>query len=105
VHVFEGVSFSSGQPAQIVAGFSGTEEDTVPLPVTPPTDLQPAPGAVVAKLTSWVDGFGFLTMTRRGPGLWRIEVRNVEGAVINHCRLKGRDFSCAIPQPPTPPKS
>ena len=93
VHVWEALSFSSAHPAQIVAGFSGTQEDIVPLPSAPPP--QPvAPGAVVAAMSSWVDGFGFMTLTRTGPAAWRAEVRDVEGAVVNTCQIKGARLSC-----------
>ena len=104
VHAWEALRFSSGQPAQIVAGFSGTEEDTVPLPVAPPVGLPPAPGAVVSAFSSWVDGFGFMTMTRTNANHWRIEVRNVDGAVVNRCNLTGKNLACAVDQPPTPLK-
>ena len=81
VHVWQQVSFSSPHPSQFVAGFSGTQEDIVPLPPKLAEDASPAPGAVVAHYASWVDGFGFMTMEadrprplarghprRRGPG-------------------------------------
>ena len=34
IHLWEALSFSSDHPAQFVAGFGGTQEETVPLPVT-----------------------------------------------------------------------
>ena len=104
VHVWEALSFSSDHPAQIVAGFSGTDEDTVPLPAAAPSGHPPAPGAVVAAMSSWVDGFGFMTMTRLGAARWKIEVRDVDGKVVNTCALQNRNLSCEIAQPPTPPK-
>jgi hypothetical protein len=103
VHVWEALSFSSGEPAQIVAGFSGTEEDPVPLPATAPRDQPPAPGAVVAMMSSWTDGFGFMTLTRTGAAAWRIDVRDVDGRVINRCRLRGKALNCALGQVPARP--
>ncbi len=94
IHVWEALSFSSAHPAQIVAGFSGTQEDIVPLPATPPDAPVVAPGAVVSAMSSWVDGFGFMTLTRTGPGAWRAEVRDAGGAVVNTCAIDGRRLHC-----------
>jgi hypothetical protein len=94
VHVWEALSFSSAHPAQIVAGFSGTQEDIVPLPATPPSSPPVAPGAVVAAMCSWVDGFGFMTLIRTGPAAWRAEVRDMAGAVVNTCHIEGPRLRC-----------
>ena len=98
IHVWEAVSFTSDQPGQIIAGFSGTLEDIVPIPATPPADATPAKGAVVKALSSWVDGFGFMTMERRGDDAWDVQVRDATGAVVNTCRIWNRDISCATAQ-------
>jgi hypothetical protein len=98
VHVWEQVSFYSPHPMQFVAGFSGTQEDIVPLPKTLPADVYVAPGAVVDKFSSWVDGFGFMTMVRTGPETWDIEIHDVNGKVLNHCKAEGRQSSCDLPQ-------
>jgi hypothetical protein len=98
VHVWEQVSFSSPHPMQFVAGFSGTQEDIVPLPKTLPDSVYVAPGAVVDKFSSWVDGFGFMTMVRTGPESWDIEIHDVNGKVLNHCTAQGRQSSCDLPQ-------
>jgi hypothetical protein len=100
VHLWEAADFTGDFPAQIVAGFSGTDEDIVPLPVTPPPGFEPAPHAAIRALSSWVDGFGFMTMTRTGPDRWRIEVRDVAGKVVNTCGLKGRALTCRLAQVP-----
>ncbi|QNA89114.1 metallophosphoesterase [Massilia sp. Dwa41.01b] len=52
VHLWEQVSFASRHPTQFVSGFSGTAEDIVPLPAMPPPGQSPAPGAVVAHMSS-----------------------------------------------------
>jgi hypothetical protein len=98
VHVWEQVSFSSPHPMQFVAGFSGTSEDLVPLPKTLPDSVYVAPGATVEKFSSWVDGFGFMTMVRTGTESWDIEVHDVNGKVLNRCRAQGRQSSCDLPQ-------
>ena len=98
IHLWEAVSFSSDHPAQIIAGFSGTLEDIVPLPAAVPADATPAKGAVVKALSSWVDGFGFMTLERRGDDAWHVEVHDVQGAVVNTCEIRGRDVACAVAQ-------
>jgi len=67
VHMWQQVSFSSPHPTQFVSGFSGTMEDVVPLPAQLPPGATPAQGAVVEHHSSWVKGFGFMTMERKGP--------------------------------------
>ena len=94
IHVWEALSFSSDHPAQIVAGFSGTQEDIVPLPASAPASPEVAPGAVVEAMSSWVDGFGFMTLTRTGPAAWTAEVRDVDGEVVNTCQIAGRHLHC-----------
>ena len=100
VHVWEALSFAPPYPAQIVTGFSGTQEDIVPLPKTLPPGETPAPGAVVQAMSSWVDGFGFMTLTRQGPDRWLAQIRDVNGAVVNTCHVAGRQLTCALDQVP-----
>jgi hypothetical protein len=98
VHVWEQVSFSSPHPTQIIAGFSGTQEDIVPLPRTLPADAVVAPGAVVEAFSSWVDGFGFMTLERAGPDRWTAQVRDINGKIVNRCTITGRKSACETPQ-------
>jgi hypothetical protein len=95
VHLWEQVSFASDHPSQFVAGFSGTEEDTIPLPGVIPPELTPAPGAVVERISSWVDGFGFMTMERIGPEEWSIHVYDKKGVSKIRCDLKGKKSACS----------
>jgi hypothetical protein len=94
VHLWEQVSFSSEHPTQFISGFSGTAEDIVPLPAVLPDGAMPAPGAVVEKISSWVDGFGYMTMERAGPGQWDVKVWDTAGVVRNTCRLTGSKSVC-----------
>ncbi|QUD87848.1 metallophosphoesterase [Phenylobacterium montanum] len=94
VHVWEAVGFASGYPVQIVAGFSGTQEDIVPLPAKAPDKPDIAPGAVVTALSSWVDGFGFMTLARTGPAAWTAEVHDLKGVVVAACKIDGRTLRC-----------
>lgn len=96
VHLWEQVSYSTDHATQFIAGFSGTLEDIVPLPAQPPADATPVKGAVVRSLSSWVDGFGFMTMERQGPDQWVVQVHDVAGAVVNTCQVKGKQADCAV---------
>ena len=96
VHVWEQVSFSSPHPTQFVAGFSGTQEDVVPIPPVLPPDASVAPGAQVESFSSWVDGFGFMTMERTGRQTWDVQVHDQNGDVVNHCTVTGRHSKCDI---------
>ena len=98
VHLWEQTSFSSDHPSQFVAGFAGTAEDIVPLPKTPPAGQSPAPGAVLEAMSSWIDGFGFMTMERTGPDTWRVIVHDRDGKERNTCTVEGRHSRCAVPQ-------
>jgi hypothetical protein len=97
VHLWEQVSFSSGHPTQFVSGFSGTAEDIVPLPATTP-EVPPAPGALVEHMSSWIDGFGFMTMERTGAGSWLVKVLDRDGHERNRCNVHGRKSECAVGQ-------
>jgi hypothetical protein len=104
IHVQEALSFkNAAYPSQFVAGFSGTQEDIVPLPRTLPPGAEPAPGAVVDAFSSWVDGFGFMTMERRASDGWHVEIHDVTGKVMNTCEIKGRASRCAKDQVPSQP--
>jgi hypothetical protein len=98
VHLWEQVSFSSNHPTQFVSGFSGTAEDIVPLPERAPPGETPAPGAVVEHMSSWIDGFGFMTMERRGADKWEVKVWDREGRERNSCQVEGRKSVCAQAQ-------
>jgi len=98
IHLWQQVSFSSAHPTQFVSGFSGTAEDTVPMPQPLPEGGSPAPGAVVEQFSSWVDGFGYMTMERTGAEQWAVNVWDTEGKVRNTCTLTGSKSKCAKPQ-------
>jgi hypothetical protein len=98
VHLWEQLSFSSDHPSQFVSGFAGTAEDIVPLPASVPPGAAPAPGAVVEAMSSWIDGFGFMTMERRGADRWDVVVHDRDGRERNSCTVEGRRSRCALPQ-------
>jgi len=100
VHLWEQVSFSSDHPTQFVSGFAGTAEDIVPLPASVPPGTTPAPAAIVEAMSSWIDGFGFMTMERRGADRWDVVVHDRHGRERNTCTVEGRRSRCALPQVP-----
>lgn len=100
VHLWQEVSFSSPHPTQFVAGFSGTQEDTVPLPATLPVGATPAVGAVVDHFSSWVSGFGYMTMERTSTtsNQWLVRVWDRKGKQVNTCHIEGKNSVCDIGQ-------
>jgi hypothetical protein len=53
---------------------------------------------VLEALSSWIDGFGFMTMERTGPDTWRVVVHDRDGRERNTCTVTGRHSRCAVPQ-------
>jgi hypothetical protein len=98
VHLWEQLSFASPHPTQFVAGFSGTQEDVVPVPAQLPVDASPAPQAVVEHFSSWVQGFGFMTLERKGRSQWAVKVWDVNGKQVNSCSVNGRHSICELGQ-------
>ncbi|KQQ97360.1 metallophosphoesterase [Massilia sp. Leaf139] len=98
VHLWEQVSFASAHPTQFIAGISGSAEDTVPLPAMPPPGVTPAPGAVVEHMSSWIGGFGFMSMERTGPEAWLVKVWDLDGRERNRCQVTGKKSRCEVTQ-------
>ena len=94
VHVWEQVSFSNDLPSQFVAGFSGTEEDKVPLPEKVTGLIDPADGAKISAFSSWVDGFGYMTLERQTVSHWDVKIWDLNGQVVNHCVITGKASHC-----------
>ena len=94
IHLWEQISFSSGHPSQFIAGFSGTQEDTVPMPPSLPDGVTPAAGAVVEAFSSWINGFGYMTLERRAADRWSVKVWDLSGKVVNRCQITGRHSKC-----------
>lgn len=61
VHLWEHVDYGGAVPSQFTAGFSGTQEDAVPLPTALPPGIAPMPGVPVRAFQAWTHGFGFMT--------------------------------------------
>jgi hypothetical protein len=53
---------------------------------------------VVRNVSAWIDGFGYMTMERRGPEQWEVGVHDLQGKLRNTCRIDGRDSVCATMQ-------
>ena len=98
VHLWQEVSFSTPHPTQFIAGFSGTMEDVVPLPAQLPPGATPALGAVVEHFSSWISGFGFMTMERKGFNQWDVKVWDTKGHQVNSCSIEGSHSNCELGQ-------
>ncbi len=96
VHLWEQISFPRRYPSQFITGFSGTVEDVLPLPTHLPKDYSPVPGTIPDAFASWVDGFGYMTLKRRGARKWRATVWSVDGRTINRCTINGRTSLCGL---------
>ena len=95
VHTWEQVGFANGYPSQFVTGFSGTEEETVPLPAQLPAEASPAHGAKVNAYSSWSKGFGYMTLDRTGPDSWSAAIHDVNGQIVDTCVIQGKHSRCA----------
>ncbi len=105
VHTWEQVGFANDYPSQFVTGFSGTQEETVPLPAQLPADATPAHGARVNAYSSWASGFGYMTLDRTGPDSWSAAIRNVDGQIVDTCVIQGKHSRCADLDPGHPSRS
>ncbi|WP_181373107.1 metallophosphoesterase [Massilia glaciei] len=94
IHQWEQISFSSGHPSQFVSGISGSAQGGAPLPSPLPPDASPAPGARTENVSSWVNGFGYMTMERDGADSWDVRVWDRDGKLRNTCSLKGKKSLC-----------
>jgi hypothetical protein len=51
-------------------------------------------------MSSWIDGFGFMTMERRGLQRWDVVIHDRDGRERNRCVVEGRHSRCALAQVP-----
>jgi hypothetical protein len=91
VHQFEALSFSSGHPAALVLGNSGSAMGWT-INETAARLAQPAPGAVVETFITQ-PGFGFATLDRTESG-WHLTEWSVEGKALKTCEITGTHLSC-----------
>ena len=93
-HLWQQDSFTGDVPSQFITGFSGTQEDVVPLPDALPPGAAPAPGVTLTSFASWVDGFGYMVLDRAGATRWRATVHAADGRVVNRCTITGEHSRC-----------
>ncbi|MBB3862055.1 hypothetical protein GGQ88_003349 [Novosphingobium hassiacum] len=94
IHLWEQVDFGGWQPSQFVAGFSGTQEDIVPIPKALPAKVSPAPSAPIRRFDAITDVFGYMTLERSGRTRWTADVYAVDGSQLRHCTLAKRRSYC-----------
>jgi len=94
VHLWEQVDFAGRQPSQFVAGFSGTQEDIVPIPKVLPATFSPVPDAPIRRFDAITDVFGYMTLERNGSTRWAADVYAVDGKHLRHCMLAKRRSYC-----------
>ena len=93
-HLWQQDGFAGDVPSQFITGFSGTQEDVVPLPDPLPPGAAPAPGVPVATVASWVAGFGYMVLDRAGATRWRATVHAADGRVVDRCTIRGEHARC-----------
>lgn len=96
VHLFQAVSFTSGQPPQFVAGNGGDWLAAALVSVQP--GVSPAPGATVSTVTA-SNRFGFMTMERRAVA-WQVTAWDRDSRAVTVCTVLARQMTCAPPSVP-----
>ena len=94
VHLWEHVDYDGSAPSQFIVGYSGTQEDVVPLPTSLPPGVSPMAGVIVHAFEAWTHGFGFMTFERTGPRSWAASVRADDGRLVRRCTIRGRRSTC-----------
>ena len=95
VHLFEALTFSTGQPMQIVSGNGGSSPD-VALPSQLPDQTAPyAPAAVAQFGTSQRSGFTTLERTTVDSKDWTIQSWDQDGILMLTCHIVKDAKSCS----------
>jgi hypothetical protein len=90
IHLAEVLGFAGDRPPQMVVGISGT----LLLPqITAPLVGMSVAGDRLATATT-IARHGFSTFTPRRGG-WEVTIRDVSGAAMARCRLRGRSAACS----------
>jgi hypothetical protein len=63
-----------------------------------PDKSDPVPGASPDAFSSWIDGFGFMTLERSGEAGWKAEIHDRTGKVVDRCGIRGRISKCTVAQ-------
>lgn len=91
VHLFEALTFTTGQPTQFVSGNGGSSLDTpLPLPLKPGST--PLAGAQLDFFSNSND-VGFMTMERDAQ-TWKIQAWNRHGKLLTTCRMQEGKTQC-----------
>lgn len=94
IHAFESLSFSSGQPASLVMGNSGSVNEGV-LPQNLPQSFEAVKGAQVEHYASnMAYGFGILDLPDDAQGPWQLTEYDVSGKALIQCTLHKKKSLC-----------
>ena len=91
VHLLQYAALA-GHPAQLVAGFSGTQEDEPPAPA----DAQGAQalslptGLALSDLATSYGHFGYAVLTRKSHGVWAMTAYDQSGKILLSRRIPAR---------------
>ncbi|MFZ6654696.1 metallophosphoesterase family protein [Undibacterium sp. TJN19] len=96
VHIFEALTFSSGQPTQFVTGNGGSSLD-IPLPTPIAADLTPYTGARVDHFSN-SNSVGFTTLEREANG-WKVQAWDKNGKLITKCMMQNQKTDCKAMTP------
>ncbi len=94
VHLFEALTFSTGQPTQFVSGNGGSSLD-FPLPMPLQPGATPLAGATVDFFTNSND-VGYMLMERKGQR-WIIQAWNLAGRLLAECDMHNQRTQCRVP--------
>jgi hypothetical protein len=87
VHLLQYAALA-GHPPQLVAGFSGTQEDAPPAPLNAQASL---PGGLTLEdLATTAGPFGYVLLERMGGGAWRMTAHGLDGKVLLSRVVKSR---------------
>ena len=95
VHLFEALTFSTGQPMQIVSGNGGSSPD-VALPEVLPEQATPFAAAKVAQFSSTSkSGFTTLERTAEHPNDWTVRSWDQDGKLMLTCHISAGIKGCS----------
>jgi hypothetical protein len=90
IHFFQAVDFGGARPPQLVVGTGGDNLEDMPTAAVTGADIN---GLKVVNAVTY-SGFGYMVWDRVSNDAWSGTLFDVDGKVINHCRLVDHSLSC-----------